>query len=334
MSVPLKWRPPLALIVTGFVGLVLVLPTLAMALVVAVSRSPDVLVASLEANWGKIALALIAVLIATGITAFVFWRFLSRPLGKLADEADKVARAPAPFATEGPYGTHEVARLADSFAVLVARLQKRSAYLETMSAHFAHELKSPLTSIKGAAELLRDEWETMEPAQRERFLSNIVADVDHLSTFGSRLRDLARADMGSGSGTVSLTDLTTDVAEAFPGLAISSKGPAGQMLPLTRETGALALHHLADNAVKHGATNLSLKLLADGVLEIANDGAPIGPAVADTLFEPFVTTRRQDGGTGLGLAIVAALLRSAGGTVALLKSDPPTFQISFCDRER
>ena len=328
MKVRRKWRPPLALLVAALVVLVFVLPTVAMGVVVAVSRAPGELIASLQENWLKIALALAAVFAVSALTGFVFWRGLSQPLQILADRAGDVARGADVFSTDGSYGTREVAQLAESFAVVVDRLQQRSKYLETLSVHLAHELKSPLTSIRGAAELMRDDVSKMETAQRRHFLDNIIADTEQLTMLVSRLRDLARADLKLGEGSVRLADLAGELKAAFPGLTVEIDAPASLSIPLPPESAAIVLHHIADNAVRHGARTLTVRA-GDLTVDIGNDGSPIAPEAARDLFTPFFTTRRHDGGTGLGLAIVSALLHAAGGRIELLTSDPVVFRMSF-----
>ncbi len=74
--------------------------------------------------------------------------------------------------------------------------------------HVSHELKSPLTAIQGAAELLRDSGDEMEPAKRTRFYDNIIADADRLNRLVRRLIELARAE------SANLGDETTSLAEA------------------------------------------------------------------------------------------------------------------------
>lgn len=329
MNVRRKWRPPLALLVAFLVALVFFLPTAAMAIVVIVSREPGALIASLLGNWAKIAAAMSAVILLTGLTGYVFWRGLTRPLRALASNADAVARGTETSIAEHSYGTRDIARLAGSFAILVERLQQRSRYLETLSAHLAHELRSPLTSIRGAAELLRDGMAEMEPAQRRRFLDNIVSDTDQLASLAGRLRELARANLATGSGSVELSEVAAEIGRTVPGLSVKADTPSGFRLPMHRDIAELVLHHVADNARRHGATTLVLSQGPNGSLDIGNDGRPIHAGDRERIFEPFYTTRRSDGGTGLGLAIVATLLETANGRIALVEADPVRFRIQF-----
>ena len=320
-----KWRPSLGLLVAAFVAVLVALPIFGMGAVVALSRSPDSLLASLARNRAEIGIALLVIALAATLVAVAFWRGIAGPLSELVRRADGVARGAPTFATDGPHGTREAAALAASFAAVVERLRARSLYLETLSAHLAHEIRSPLTAIRGAAELMRDEPD-MDGAARERFLGNIEADAGRLTALAARLRELARADMMAGeAGSVTLDELADAVRERR--LVVEASGPPD--VPLPREPALIALGHLADNAARHGATTMTLTAGGDA-LTIANDGEPIADD-AEKPFEPFYTTARERGGTGLGLAIARAMLASGGATIRLASRDPVVFRIEWRD---
>ena len=85
----------------------------------------------------------------------VFSRTITRPMRELIDRAARISRGDRDaFRPLAHYGTREFAQLSHSFLDMAEQLSRRSDYIATFSAHLTHELKSPLTSIKGAAELL------------------------------------------------------------------------------------------------------------------------------------------------------------------------------------
>lgn len=92
------------------------------------------------------------------------------------------------------HGTRELAMLSQGFLDMAERLYDRTDYIATFAAHVSHELKSPLSSIQGAAELLRDAADEMSERERQKFLDNVIADAQRLTALVERLRELARAD--------------------------------------------------------------------------------------------------------------------------------------------
>ncbi len=315
-----KWRPTLAMLIGAVLIIVLTLPLAGMATVVALSRSPEALFESVSNNIGRILVASLVVAVATAVTGFLFWRLVTRPVQDLVRWTEAVAfRSSSPIDHRAQYGTRELARLADSFADMVARLRERSDYISTFAAHVAHELKSPLTAIAGAAEVMRDSGDEMEASARARFLDNIETDAVRLSALVTRMRDLARAENALPGGTSHLPEILERLRERFPSLVIVAES-AAPILPIPPDDALLVLSHLADNAAAHGACKLTVSADADDfrtILTVSNDGDAITPYNRDRIFEPFYTTRRESGGTGMGLTIVRAMLKAHGGDISL-----------------
>ncbi|MDE1150423.1 MAG: HAMP domain-containing sensor histidine kinase [Azospirillaceae bacterium] len=222
------------------------------------------------------------------------------------------------------YGTREIALLSQSFQDMARRLSDRSRYITTFAAHVSHELKSPLTAIQGAAELLHDDLEgdgpPMDAARRRRFLGNILADTRRLTALLQRLRDLAQADNPVRGGRCTLAEALTDVRTRFPGLAITIAGAAETAVAMSAENAVILFSHLADNAGRHHATTLTIDIAERDwavVATVADNGDGISSSNAPKVFDAFFTTRRDSGGTGMGLHIVQSLLRSHGGDIRL-----------------
>lgn len=204
-----------------------------------------------------------------------------------------------------------------------SRRKNRTEYISSFAAHVSHELKSPLTAIRGAAELLRDDdvERPMTKAERLHFLDNIVADVVRLDALLQRLRDLAQAESSVAEGSSSVADTISSLRERFPALNISSRGDPDISIALPPEAAGIAFANFAENALQHGATLLELRVSADArtaVILVRDDGTGISEANRQRIFQPFFSTRREQGGTGMGLGIVRAMLSSHGGTIRLL----------------
>lgn len=308
-----KWRPPLAWIVHAVLLAVVALP----AMVVVGLRLRE---GSL-AQMGRVELIAIGIgVVATLVIGWVFSRTLTGPIQGLIRTTEAIRRGGRRgLVAQQQHGTRELAVLSQSFLDLAEQLVDRTDYVRGFAMHVSHELKSPLTSIRGSAELLLDG--EMEETDRRRFLEHILADADRLALLLDRLRELARADLPPAPAGSRLDDVLGRLAERFPDLAIAAKGETGRTLALPPEALEGALTHLLDNALQHGARTISLELTAangKGLLHVRDDGPGIPEAHAGRIFEPFFTTRREAGGTGMGLQIVRTMLQTHGGGIRLV----------------
>lgn len=293
--------------------------------VVYLSRTPQNLLSQLYQERGKVLIAALMTLISAAVVGGLFVRTINRPIRELIGRTQAIARGERDAIRPlGHHGTRELAQLTGSFLAMAERLSDRSDYIATFAAHVSHELKSPLTSIKGSAELLLDQESAMTAAERERFLANIVADAGRLTLLVERLRDLARADNPARDGVCTLREIATAMTAQFPDLAVTARGELDCALAISAENARIVLANLLDNSRGHGAAAVEIVAAmagADLVATVADDGAGVSDSNRDKIFELFFTTRREHGGTGMGLVIVAAMLRAHGGAVRLLPSD-------------
>jgi two-component system OmpR family sensor kinase len=324
-----KWRPPLALIVYAVLLTVMMLPILTVIWFRVVRAASGAMAPAEIAT-------LAAVLILTLTVAYVLTRTLTTPINALIGRTEEIARGGrAAIRPLEIYGTREVATLSQSFLDLAGKLVDHSDYVRSFATHVSHELKSPLTSIKGAAELLRDDDDgnPMSAEQRNRFLANIIADTERLDRLLSRLRELAKAELPSEQGASSLGEVVTQLKTQFRQLAISDEGADDdEMLALPVEAAGIVFANLAENAFQNGATTLAINVNDEErkmTIQVRDNGRGITDGNRDRIFEPFFSTRREDGGTGMGLGIIRAMLASHGGSIELLESgeDGTAFQI-------
>jgi two-component system OmpR family sensor kinase len=308
-----KWRPPLSWIVFATLLLVLALP----AAIVIGFRAID----GTTSQMGAVEITAIAVaLLLTLVIAAVFSRTITGPINALVRTTEAIGRSgQTPVPPPDQHGTRELATLSQSFLDLAARLVERTAYVHSFAAHVSHELKSPLTAIRGSAELLLDD--TMPAADRRRFAEHIIADSDRLAALLERLRTLARADVPLDAKGVTVRQAADQLQLKFASLEIGVEGDADVPVALSEEAATVILAHLADNAQQHGADRLTLSARSNGgevVVRVADNGRGISPGNREHVFDPFFTTRREQGGTGLGLEIVRTMLQAHGGGVALV----------------
>jgi signal transduction histidine kinase len=296
---------------------------------VLVSRTPRNIVQTLYSK--RDALLALAVVLIVSVAALAWFAGYTvvRPTRQLAAMARRVAagdvRAVEPLAAPM---TREAQSLSASIVVLARTLQMRADYVRELALSISHELKTPLTGIRGSTELLRDHLEEMSAEERARFLSNILADTARLERLVRRILELARADALLPSG-----EEACDVVQAAKAMA-AGKGRGlsidctAATLPaaIDCESLGIALSNLVENAFQHGGPAASVHIAARGepgsvIIEVSDDGRGISPANGERVFERFFTTARETGGTGLGLAIVRQRIAAFGGDIALLPGE-------------
>jgi signal transduction histidine kinase len=314
IAAPRKWRPSLVMVTAGMIGVVLAVAVAGFAIVrFNVEATPSV----------ELATAFALALLAAIVVGFVFVRAISRPLSELAERAKQISAGDV--SGIGPlshYGTRELAALSESFMTMAQNLSNRSTYLRTYSRHVSHEFKTPLTAIRGAAELLLDN-ETMPPEQRRRFLENVLADIERMTALLEKLNQQAQAETAASAGVARVADVASTLRDQFPSLDIVICDVLTHDLAIGVDSLLLVLQHLAANAEQHGARALRVAVSAEGDvarLIVEDDGAGISPGNRERVFDPFFTTRRGEGGTGMGLAIVRSMLEAHRGSIQLSDS--------------
>jgi signal transduction histidine kinase len=287
------------------------------------SRTPNNIIKHLYGERRKVAMAGAAILLTTLLIGFLFVRTISRPMHELIGRTQRIAagdrEAIRPLSH---HGTREMALLGAAFLDMARKLQARTDSLQNFATHVSHELKSPLTSIQGAAELLRDSGAEMSEEERRRFSQNIVSDAGRLTGLVRHLLELARAEASAAGDVFASVGEAMEIVVPPSGLTVSV---SGQELGcrMSAENLAIVLGNFAENSRQHGARNLSIAAMLDNeevVVALQDDGEGISPGNRDRVFAPFFTTRREKGGTGVGLSIVAALVSAHGGRASVVET--------------
>ncbi|WP_261717445.1 HAMP domain-containing sensor histidine kinase [Streptomyces sp. FZ201] len=284
------------------------------------------------ANWSKVALATGLVLAVTvAVTAVVATR-LVRPLRALTEAAQQ----PPDRHVRVPVTTRdETGILAAAFNELTDRRAKLEDQRKAMVSDIAHELRSPLTNIRGWLEVTRDGVVAPEPA----LLASLHEEAVVLQRVIDDLQDLADADAGTlrlHREPVRADELLDQVAAAHrvaadaAGVTLRTAADGTPWLDADPVRMRQALGNLVSNALRHTPPGGTVTLAArreddEVVLDVTDTGTGIAadelPHVFDRFWRSEKSRSRRTGGSGLGLPIVRHLLAAHGGT-AEASSEP------------
>jgi signal transduction histidine kinase len=212
---------------------------------------------------------------------------------------------------------------------------ERVAALGTMAGMLAHDFRTPMTVIRGYAELLRDE--AASEVVRER-AQTIVGMVDRLDRMTRETLDFARAGGQLTRRPVDVALLVDEILGSLerelPGLAVLRRVdvPAEMTAALDSDKLRRAVFNIAANArdAMKGAGRFHAEAAVEDlptgplptvtrwlVLTLADEGPGVPASIRETVFEPFVTEGKKSG-TGLGLAVTRRFVEDQGGSVELL----------------
>lgn len=301
-----KWRPPLALVLGGTLAAVFFLPIIG----IGYFRVAGGVLGWAETAWmiGWMAF------FATAILGGLLWRLVLRPVRALTTYAQQEGDADAPE----HFGTPEFSQLGQAVLEMTSALRGREAVLRSYADHVTHELKSPLTVIQGAAELLEDP--NLTEVDKSRLLRGIADNTRRMEALLDGQRALARAQEVIPAGACRLSEVLESVAMT----ALHGDGD----LPLPRQVMDLVVTHLVGNALAHGATEVIFDYQGSRVV-VTDNGTGISAGNRERVFDPFFTTRREAGGTGMGLPIVRRMLQTQGADINLLDMPGAAFEIVF-----
>jgi len=316
----------------GSVRLFTALPLFSEGQVVAVVRASRTSLDARTSLWHNrrgLLLALSATLLAAFLVSFVFAALIVRPLRAITRAAQTIAQGgSAPPLPESAWAPSEIRSLSTALEVMTRKLRERAEYIAELAANVSHELKTPITAIRGAAELLRDQWESMTDEQRRHFADNIDADAARMQRLVMRLLQLAQIENApEPTESIDVADFFAALRSRYPTVQFSIQSPPARIV-ISGEHLRSAVVNLVENALRHGAGKpVIVRVSSEQTrlrIEVEDHGTGISPANQARLFQRFFTTQRDSGGTGLGLAIVRAVAERHGGTVTFTTSPDGT----------
>jgi two-component system osmolarity sensor histidine kinase EnvZ len=261
----------------------------------------------------------LALLAALLVAAFVFARYLARPLRDLEAAVQRVGRGvtPQPLPETGP---SEIASVNRGFNTMLASLRQIERDRAVLLAGVSHDLRTPLARLRLGIELTHADATTRE---------GMVADIEEMDRVIGQFLEFARGEASAPQERGQINDLIAPLVERSRRAGRDVRFHPGPLPPMLARPTAIErmVGNLVDNALAYGAPPVEVTTRVEGthaIIEVADRGPGIAPEDVERLKQPFTRAEaaraRADGvaGAGLGLAIVDRIARLHGGSFDLL----------------
>lgn len=192
----------------------------------------------------------------------------------------------------------------------------------------AHELRSPLSGVRGFVNALLNRWDKLTDDQKKLMLTTVSVDAERLARLIAELLDVARIDTGRLHLNFRATDLALKAERVVRSIVVSTTRPISleiedrPMVYADPDKVTQVLTNLVENAVRHGEGQVVVRIRMSpgdpGYAEavVTDEGEGIPAEQRDRVFTKFWTVG-TGGGSGLGLYIVNALMKAHGGTIVI-----------------
>lgn len=267
-----------------------------------------------------------SVILALIISALMSNWFI-KPITVLSKATKEIAKGNYDVNIEVPKGpADEFGQLAKDFNIMVGEIEASQQMQKELIASISHDLRTPLTIIKGYAESIRDiTGENKEI--REQQLNTIIDETDRLSKMVNSVLEYAKISQGAVKLNIvqyNMADMCADIVDIYSnkaageGKTITYEGPDTVYVFADASMIERVMHNFVSNALLHTpeGTRVKIKIqLLDGgkvKVSVSDSGEGISEEDKKHLFEKYYRSRKESGkqGTGLGLAIVKTILEN------------------------
>lgn len=281
---------------------------------------------SVDAVTAALLLIVPALVLILGVTIWFMVGRALRPVHAISEQVASISPTTLDERVPVPASEDEIAELATLMNQMLDRIEIGADRQRQFVADASHELRSPLSTIKAAAEVAQA---SDDPARFGDLADDVAAEADRMDTLIADLLDLASLDEGREPPTARL-DLRETCRSAVGRVGVDDPAVELVVLPtpvmVIGDDGQLerAIFNLAGNAVQHADQHVRVSLATgsgSAVVHVDDDGVGVPEADRDRVFERFVrldrSRTREAGGAGIGLALVAAVAGRHGGTVSV-----------------
>ncbi|MDX6485487.1 MAG: two-component system, OmpR family, sensor kinase [Gaiellaceae bacterium] len=301
-----------------------------------ISGKPFVLLrpkSATRARWTPFVYSLLIAALAAGllaaVAAYLLARRIARPVSRVAGAARSLARGtqPDPVPVEG---ATEIATLATAFNDLAEQLARAREAERNFLLSVSHELKTPLTAIRGYAEALQDG--AVEPRDAAAIVAIEAARLERLVGDLLDLARMNRTDFSVHNSEIDLSEVADDAVRRYQtqadGFGVTLSAVSNGAAPAVADADRVlqVVSNLVENALRLTPAGGEVRVVTEpGVLRVEDTGPGLEDDDHPRAFERFYLHERygreRPVGTGLGLAIVKELTQAMGGTVTV-ESEP------------
>ena len=282
--------------------------------------------------WSNFLMSACVMLLCASVLTRLLMRQLTDPLQKVTDAAQRFGGGDLSVRVEGVEGDGEVADLARTFNQMAENIQSNDNSRGQFMGNIAHELRTPMTTIKGFVDGILDG--TIPPEMQNHYLQLVSEETGRLARLIQNMLDLSKLE----SGEYQVNARMFNIWETLTGVALAAEQRINdgmiELEGLTMDEKVLVYadpdlihqvaYNLLDNAIKFtpagGTIRFSVeKLGPEAEISIWNSGQGISPEALPYVFERFYKEDRSRGlharGSGLGLNICKVLVNLSGGQI-------------------
>jgi len=274
--------------------------------------------------------AVLTVLISIGVGFLLFSSAFSS-LSSIVFACNRMAGGDFSARIGSKYGNDEVGRLIKAFDRMAQNVERMLNTQRRFTANAAHELKTPLTSLKGSAEII-EKIAAVDPNNVKKLSGNIKGEIDRLNRLCDRLIGIAKLE-----DSFNINKSKTDIRDFLYGCIDKMTAVTGKRKIILKEGLAVDVYideelmrqvifNIIENATLHtdddGKIEISWHLETQGVvIKISDDGSGISSSDLEHIFEPFYKVTENSKGFGLGLAFSKRIIEAHKGYIKALNNE-------------
>lgn len=299
--------------------------------IVIIGHPIDVIQKSLRSLYGSLTLVFLSFVIPTIFGGFMLAGSALRPIAEISKEMEKIGSENLKRRVKIPQTNDEIETLSHTFNNLLDRLEESFTRERLFIGDVAHELKTPLATLKSEIEVAVARERSQ--AEYKKVLEELLIDADRLSATLTNILDLAWSKADSYEtmkDTVNISEIARELIEIAQKLAygknisVTAQIEDGLVIRGKKDKLFRAILNVVDNAIKYSKNNGKVRMTlhkktGQAIITIHDTGRGITKKDVPYVFDRFYRGSKTDKtlGSGLGLSIAKAVITSSGGTITL-----------------